>query len=110
VIKRRTAKNKAVVAEEVALGKKLFFERGQRSEINGEYLGDEYSHVFASHILSKGAYPAFRLYPKNIVIKSFDQHRAWENSKHKLRGLPQWEWVFKLEEQLRQEYYQLKKI
>jgi hypothetical protein len=105
---RRTAKNKSIVAEEVALGKKIFYERGQRSEINGEFLGDDYSHVFASHVLSKGAYPGFRLNPKNIVLKTYEQHQAWEFSKHKLRGLPEWEWVFKLEELLRQEYYRRK--
>lgn len=74
--------------------------------MSGRFLGYDYDHVFASHVLSKGAYPKMRLYPKNIVLMTFEEHNKWEFEKHKLRGLPEWEWVFKLEELLRSEYYQ----
>ena len=104
-MKRRTEKNKKLVSEEVALGKRLFESRRKRSEISGNPLGYEYDHVFASHVLPKGAYPKFRLYHKNIVLMSFDEHRAWEHYRHTIKDRPEWGWVFQLQDLLRQEYY-----
>jgi hypothetical protein len=105
-MQRRTAKNKALVADEVALGRYLFNARGMRSEVSGCELGFDYNHIYCSHLLTKAAYPKFRLYPKNMVFKTPDEHRMWENASHKLKHLPEWEWVFKLHELLKQEYYQ----
>lgn len=104
-MQRRTSKNKALVADEVALGKLLFNARGMRSEVSGQELGLFYDHSFCSHLLTKAAYPKFRLYPKNLVLKTFEEHHAWETIPHKLKHLPEWEWVFKLHELLKQEYY-----
>jgi hypothetical protein len=104
-MQRRTSKNRALITEEVNLGKHLFNARGMRSEISGQELGLFYDHSFCSHLLTKAAYPKFRLYPKNLVLKTFEEHRAWETTSHKLKNLREWEWVFKLHELLKQEYY-----
>lgn len=108
-MKRRTDKNKAIVKEEVELGRRLFYSRGQRSEISGVYLGDEYNHAFCSHIHTKSSYPSLRLNPKNIIIMSFEEHQLWENYKYKLKDLPEWRWVFMLWDLLAMEYYQKEK-
>jgi hypothetical protein len=107
-MRRRSEKNKQLVSQEVALGKRLFESRGKRSEISGNPLGYEYDHVFASHVLPKGAYPKFRLYNKNIVLMSFEEHRAWEHYRHTIKDRPEWAWVFILHEFLLREYYQKK--
>lgn len=107
-MKRRTTKNKDLVASEVTLGKLLYNKRGRRSEVSGNPLGDQYDHVYASHILAKGPYPKFRLYPKNIVLMTYIEHHQWEFEHHKIKDLPEWDWVFKLRDLLKQEYYQKK--
>jgi len=46
-------------------------------EETGLYLRD-YSSVFVSHILSRGAYPEMRWDIRNINILSFESHQKWE--------------------------------
>lgn len=104
-IKRRSAKNRITVNNEVGLGRQLFHSRQKRSEIDGNPLGNDYDHVFASHILAKGAYPKFRLYYKNIVLMTYMEHHRWEFEQHKIKDLPEWQWVFQLKELLKREYY-----
>lgn len=104
-IKRRTSKNRTLVDKEVALGRKLFEQRCKRSEVSGNPLGDDYDHVFASHILAKGAYPKFRLYSKNIVLMTYMEHYLWEFHQYKIKNSPEWQWVFLLKDLLKQEYY-----
>lgn len=104
-IKRRTKKNRDLVATEVELCKHLYNSRGRRSEISGNPLGDQYDHVYASHILSKGAYPKFRLYSKNIALMTYIEHHQWEFEQHKIKNLPEWQWLFKLKDLLKREYY-----
>lgn len=41
----------------------------------------EYSSVYCSHILSRGAYPEFAYYPDNVNILCFKHHQQWENGK-----------------------------
>lgn len=106
---RRTAKNKQMVVSEVELGKSLYISRAKRSEVSGNPLGDDYDHVFASHILAKGPYPKFRLYYKNIVLMTYIEHHQWEFEQYKIKDKPEWQWVFQLKDLLKQEYYQKKK-
>lgn len=94
------------MADEVILGKSIFLSRGKRSEVSGSPLGDEYDHVFASHVLAKGAYPKFRHYSKNFVLMTYIEHHKWEFEQHKIKDDPEWQWVFKLKELLKREYYQ----
>lgn len=92
------------------MGQQLFSSRYKRSEVSGIYLGDQYDHVFCSHVLSKGAYPRLRLYPKNIVLMTWAEHNLWEFSQHKIKDNPLWQWVFQLQQLLIQEYYHKPRI
>jgi hypothetical protein len=100
------------VQQELQLGQKVFKLRCGRSEITGNPLTYEniYCHVWCSHVLAKGPYPKFRLYSKNIVLMSAEEHHLWEFHQHKIQDKPEWQWVFKLQELLKQEYYQTKGI
>jgi hypothetical protein len=40
-----------------------------------------YSAVYVSHILSRGAHTEMRHDPRNANLLSFDQHQIWENGK-----------------------------
>lgn len=64
-----------------------------------------YSYYF-SHVLKKGSYVHFRLYPKNVVFMTFEEHQTWETEQYKVRDNPQWAHVFKLKEELQNEYKQ----
>ena len=39
----------------------------------------DYSSVFISHILTRGAHPEMAHDPRNVNILSFEQHNRWEN-------------------------------
>lgn len=39
----------------------------------------QYSAVYCSHILTRGAHPEFAYYPENINILCFEHHSIWEN-------------------------------
>ena len=41
----------------------------------------EYSAVYISHILTRGAHPEMAHDPRNVNILSFEQHNKWENGK-----------------------------
>lgn len=89
---------------ELALYEKIIQVRGPFSQISGkELIG--FDVRWFSHILTKGAYPRFRLKEENILLKTPDEHFKWEFEAHKLRNLPEWKWVFELKEKLKQEYY-----
>jgi hypothetical protein len=104
-LRKRTDKNLKFVRDEIALGKHLFTSRQQRSEISGLYLGETYNHVYCSHIIPKGAFPKFRHYYKNIVLMTFEEHQLWDHYRHRIKNNPEWNWLFKLEEVLKKEYY-----
>lgn len=89
---------------ELALFKTLLEVRGNKSQISGESLIG-FDIRWFSHILSKGAYPSFRLFDRNIVLKTAREHELWETQKHKLKELPEWEWVFEREQELKELYY-----
>lgn len=38
----------------------------------------EYSSVYCSHILTRGAHPEFAYYPENVNILCFEHHNMWE--------------------------------
>lgn len=91
---------------ELALFEALLAARGRKSEISGVMLNG-FDVRWFSHILTKAAYPKYRLYDKNIVIKTADEHIMWETQKHKLKDLPEWDWVFEREQELKQSYHQI---
>jgi len=64
-----------------------------------------------SHILPKGKYPKFRLYEKNIVLKSPDMHHKWETTAHStLAKDVKWKPILALREELLEEYRLLEVI
>lgn len=79
-------------------------ERGPYSQISGQYLGEGFNPWWFSHIVPKSIAPGLRLDPRNIILKTPNEHTLWENHKHKIRDDPKWKWVFELAEQLKQEY------
>jgi len=72
-------------------------------------LGDEYNTMCMFHVLGKGAYPSFRLYSKNIILTTIQEHWDWHNiSRDKLLEKDKrWQGVFDLEAELKAEYYYL---
>lgn len=67
----------------------------------------DFSVWFFSHILSKGAFPKFRLYDKNIVLKCANCHHLWETQPNEklLHDNPSWEPIIELHDNLVTEYY-----
>lgn len=56
-----------------------------------------------SHVLPKGAYPSYRLDPRNIVMMTAQEHRMWHENREEIRKVPYWKWIFLLEERLKAE-------
>jgi hypothetical protein len=63
---------------------------------------------FFSHILSKGSFPKFRLYEKNIVLKCREHHHEWETKSNKdlIKKDGRWLPFIELHKTLIQEYYE----
>lgn len=98
---------------EVDLDREVFLEiwkeRPHISEVSGLPLGDFFSSIYCSHILTKGAYGRMRRVKENIKLVTPEEHQEWEfGDREKLREDQKWEWVFKKEEELKQRYYQEK--
>jgi len=94
---------------ELDIYNEIWSERVHRSEVSGEPLppkGHKLWHWCFSHILPKGSYGKFKYDKRNIILKTPSEHILYENHKHKIRHLPEWKWVFELEEALKQEYFQ----
>jgi len=92
------------ITGELEVFKAIWATREHKSQISGETLG-EFSVSYFSHILSKGAYGRFRLYPKNIILKTHKEHQIWETQRHKIKEDPLWKWIFELHDKLKYEYY-----
>lgn len=80
-----------------------------RSFISGEKIYEfnvrNMAHVIAK---AKNKYPKFKLNPDNIRLLTFDEHDKWDNGlRSELRKLPEWDKMFKLEEELKEEYKQM---
>lgn len=103
-----TTKNKKPTGE-LELFKKIYEERGPYSQV-APFDEVPFDVRCFSHILSKGAYPSERLNPDNIVIKTPAQHDMWHNKYHELKALPEWQWVLKKEQELKEEYYRKNKV
>lgn len=87
---------------------RLWKERPHFSEVSGQFLGfslNPAKYFVFSHVLSKGAYPAFRHYSKNIVLMTFEEHQLWEFEAHSRLG-KEWDWVKLLKEELKREYHE----
>jgi hypothetical protein len=70
----------------------------------GQHLGIEPRAHYFSHVLSKGAYPHYKLNPDNIVLKCIPCHTLWETgSTEKKKGHRE---LIKLKEKLKRKYYE----
>lgn len=78
--------------------------RDHVSEVSGNPLGHEPMAYFFSHILSKGAEPAAKLDPMNIMLMTLEEHQTWENYKYKIRENPIWAPVFQREAEMKIKY------
>lgn len=82
------------------------------SFVTGHPLPDQYEMrtFYFSHLLTKGAFPKFRLNKENIVFMTLSEHRTWENYKYLIREnkhkMKLWEHVFVKADKLKKEYYE----
>lgn len=61
-------------------------------------------HWCFAHILGKGAYPKFKLYYKNILLVTPEEHTYFDDNTARAKRDPQWKWVFDLQDLLKAEY------
>lgn len=90
---------------ELDLFKQIWTERPHESEVSGELLY-EFSPAYFAHLLSKGAYPGFRLKKENIILMTFEEHQLFDHQTHKAKKDKRFDWVFAKKEELKSEYYQ----
>jgi hypothetical protein len=81
------------------------------SFVSGHCLVDQHEmrSFYFAHVLSKGAFPKFRLYKKNIVLLNLHEHKLWDAGKDKIKSNPHllkmWQKMFDLEDELKREYH-----
>lgn len=96
-----------------ATGEKVLFEvisktRPHVSFITKRPLSGEPKTWWFAHVLPKSTYPKFRLYDKNIVLLTAEQHRDWDfGGRAELIMDPRWDKMFSLEAELKEEYISL---
>lgn len=66
----------------------------------------QYSAVYVSHILTRGAHPEAAHDPRNVNILSFEQHNVWENGDRERMRI--WTGNKLRIEQIKSEYNKLK--
>lgn len=96
---------------EAVLFKQLVATRPHRSFISGVKINEFYSYSFL-HVIPKAQnkYPNFKLYAKNIVFGTKEEHDLWDKGlKSELKKKPEWDKMFKLEAELIDEYKELNK-
>ena len=103
-LKRTPIKKKYKVTGEGVLFKAMAASEPNVSFISGERI-KEIGPGNCAHVLSKGGYPGFRLYTKNIVFLTYDEHRQWDAGRHEIKDDPRWKKMYDLELELKQEYY-----
>jgi hypothetical protein len=91
---------------ELVVMKEVYLERKGVCQVTGQKI--EFHPKNCLHVLSKGAYPRFRLYKKNIVLAIDDVHDLYDNSSREflLSKYPKAKLIYDLKDELRIEYYQ----
>ena len=85
----------------------IWQDRPHISQISGLKLhpqGHDLWHWQFAHIISKGAYPSYKLNPDNICLMTAGEHSLWDNARHKCTG-KEWDWLKEKEQQLIQQYH-----
>lgn len=88
------------------LFKEIALERPHKSFIDDENIYPLTAINFI-HVLAKGLnqYPLFKKYKKNIVLGTETQHTNWDKGeREELRKKPEWNKMFTLEQELKEEY------
>lgn len=91
---------------ELQLFEQIMADRPHVSEISGLPIHRITPSCFM-HVLAKGQnkYPLFKLEPRNILFVLPEEHAEWDQGlRDRLRDDPDWDKVFNLEEELKQEY------
>lgn len=89
---------------ELELFKEIWNERPHESEVSGELIY-EFSVSCFAHVLSKGAYPSYRLDKRNIVLMTPEEHHLFDFKTDKAKQDKRFSWVFDRKEELVREYY-----
>ena len=105
---------------EAELFEKIWASRPHVSEVSGEPLpdkgvdfypnGTDKWYGYFSHVLSKGAFPGFRLKEENVILMTPQEHDMWEGAKKSLCTGPEWDFVWERFEQLEEDYHQNHKV
>ena len=93
---------------ELALFKEIYKKLGGKCQLTGNKI--EFHPNCFMHILSKGAYPRFRLYDRNVFMVEQDAHFLYDNSDKQtlLEQYPNAEIIYEKKEELKIEYYKPK--
>lgn len=89
---------------EMDLYKEIWVERPHVSQVTPDVEIFFDPQVFM-HVLPKGGYPRFKLLKQNIVLATPQQHHVYDFMTDLARKTPAFDWVFELQEVLRQLYY-----
>jgi hypothetical protein len=110
-IKKTPIKRKRKVTGEFALMQAIWNTRPHRSFVSGERILGELKPHYMAHVLSKGAYPAFRLKAENIVILTEREHYAYDclSREQQEEMVGDWQKLYDLKEKLKKEYYNSEK-
>jgi len=105
-IERKPIKTRRKPSGELIFFKALWAFRPHVSFVSGKEI-KEFDVQCMSHVLSKGAYPSYRLYDKNLILLTKEEHHAWHNlsKKQLLAQYPNWQKVFDLYDELKAQYH-----
>lgn len=105
-LKRTTVKQKPKKATgELKLFMQIYADRKGKCEITGKQIPFDVNNF--AHILSKGAYPSYRLNPENIIHVMPEIHHLYDNSDKEslLNKYPKAVIIYDKKEKLRYEFY-----
>lgn len=114
--KKRKQKNKPTkqyvkkATGELEMFKEIWSEREHVSEVSGEYLGEVLKPIFFAHVLPKGSYGKYRLRKENIILLTEKEHVQLDHAVQEIKDNPDWEFVFRLREDLKRQYNEEMKV
>jgi len=99
-------KGKSEPTGELALFKQIYIERKGKCQITGEPI--EFHPISFMHILSKGAYPKYRLNKNNIYMVVADIHLGYDSGSKEflLKLYPKAKIIYELKDELKISYYE----
>jgi 5-methylcytosine-specific restriction endonuclease McrA len=83
------------------LFRKIWREREPECSVCEEPLYDPPKSYYFSHVLPKGTYPEFKLFPENIILLCLDCHQKLDHNTHLAKQDRAFDWVFALKEELK---------